>query len=373
MSKNIELKAYCSDLDRARQTCARLGARLARDHWQRDTYFAVSRDRLKLRESDKFGACIIHYRRTNVPSLRDSSYTKIDLSDNAKALRDLLSDAVGVRIVVEKRRETYVLDSALINLDRIAELGCFVEIEVDIEDRGEQKAVSYARRLKETLNIAEIDIVPWSYSELLATYQNAKKWRGKLEESSNSGQLFLIDGPSGSGKSTLAARLRQDTALALSFARRHCTRERRMNEEDEYIFISNEEFASMARAGDFLEHRNFEFGMSYGLAWDEAMRPLTHGKSVLAVMNWGNAKHVRRMFPTAKLILASASQRTLRQRLVSRGIHNPEQLAERLTNAQRFAGHENLYDLIVSNEDGELEIAVATITDYVCSPVTRSH
>jgi predicted adenylyl cyclase CyaB len=368
MSKNIELKAYWSDMNRARHVCAALGAHLARNHCQRDTYFAVRQDRLKLRESDKFGSCLIYYRRIDDPSLRESSYTKIDLSDNASAWRDLLSNAVGIRIVVEKHRETFVLNSALINLDTISELGSFIEIEVHAEKCGDQEALSYAQQLKKAFDISEIDIVPWSYSDLLAAYQNAKRWRAELASPTHAGQLFLIDGPSASGKSTLAARVGRTANSSARFARRHCTRQRRVDEEDEYIFVSYDEFQSMARAGQFVEHRNFEFGMSYGLAWDEAMPPLMQGKNVIAIMNWGNASHVRRIFPPAKVILAKASQDTLRRRLLSRRIHNEAQLEERLTNASRFSGHEELYDLIVSNEDGELEKAVETISRYVSAP-----
>ncbi len=353
MSKNIEVKAYCFDLDRARQVCASLDARLARDHQQRDTYFAVLQDRLKLRESDKFGSCIIHYRRVDDPSLRESSYTKVDLPNNAAALRDLLSSAIGVRIIVEKHRETYVLDPALINLDTVAELGSFIEIEVDVEQGDAQKALAYAHRLKSAFQISETDIVPWSYSELLAVYQNAKKWRDRLAKFPNRGRLFLIDGPSGSGKSTIATRLRQNNSLGLCLARRHCTRPRRANEEDEYIFVSNEEFTALAWAGQFLEHRNFEFGMSYGLSWQEAIQPMVQGKDVLAVVNWGNAKHIKRIFPDANLILATASQDTLRRRLIARGTHNSEQLEERLTNAERF-----------SHDDQK-------IADFISGPMAR--
>lgn len=366
VSKNIELKAYCSDMNRARQVCAKLGAHLAREHWQRDTYFVVRQDRLKLRESNKFGPCLIHYRRIDDPSLRESSYTKIDLPDNATVLRDLLSSALGIRIVVEKHRETFVLNSALINLDTLSELGSFVEIEVDAETSTVQEPLTYAKQLKKAFDISEIDIVPWSYSDLLAAHQNARHWLAQLASSPRAGQLFLIDGPSASGKSTLAARLKKTPNCSISFARRHCTRQPRLDEEDEYIFVSYDEFQSMAHTGQFVEHRNFEFGMSYGLSWDEAMPPLMQRHHVIAIMNWGNASHIRRIFPRAKIILAKASQQTLRRRLLSRGIHNQEQLEERLTNAARFAGYEELYDLIVSNEDGELDEAVETITRYIC-------
>lgn len=365
MSKNIEVKAYCPDLNRAKKICASLGAHIKRDHWQTDTYFAISQDRLKFRESNKFPSCLIYYRRADDPSLRESSYIKIDLPDDVTGLRDLLSSAIGTRIIVEKHRETYALSSALINLDTIAELGSFVEIEVDVEEAGADKALIYANRLKNALQIAEGDIVPWSYSELFAAYQNASKWKDRLAKSGDLGRLFLIDGPSGSGKSTIAMRLRQNRALELRFARRHCTRPRRAQEEDEYIFISNKKFTAMVKAGQFLECRNFEFGMSYGLSWQEALQPIVNGKDVLAVVNWGNARHIKRIFSDAILILATAPRSTLRRRLLARGIHNPDHLAERLTNAERFSHDDQVYDLVVSNEDGKLDSVVRKIAGFI--------
>src|SRR5882724_536259 len=154
MSKNIEFKAYCLDLDRVRQACVRLGAHLVRDHRQRDTYFAVPRNRLKLRESDKYGSCLIHYRRADLSAIRESTYTKIDLpAAKASAVGDALSDDVGILVSVEKHRQSYTLDSALINLDTVEELGSFIEIEIDVEQIGDERAFEYARWLKDQLNI----------------------------------------------------------------------------------------------------------------------------------------------------------------------------------------------------------------------------
>jgi adenylate cyclase, class 2 len=371
MSKNIEFKAYYSDLERARSICSRLGAEAKRGHWQRDTYFAVQKHRLKLRESDTVGACLIYYRRIDDPSVRESSYVKIDLPESPADLRELFSSELGVRIVVEKHRETFFLNSSLINLDKVPGVGSFLEVEVDTQKCGELEALQHARDLMEIFGVREIDIVPWSYSELVASYRKASHWRAETDSIARIGHLFLIDGPSGSGKSTLASRVRKTFDSSLRFARRHCTRKRRADEEDEYIFISNEEFNAMSRTGEFLEHRNFEFGMSYGLAWTEAMPTIIQGGNVLAIMNWGNASHVRRIFPSAKIILAKASQETLRRRINSRGIHNADQLQERLANALRFSGYDELYDLVVSNEDGELESAIESIGDYISNCVNH--
>ncbi len=366
VSKNIEAKAYYPDLARARKICERLGAQLARSHRQRDTYLAVPYGRLKLRESDVFEPCLIYYNRLDMPMIRESSYTLVQLPRRIDDLKQLLSDAIGIYTVVDKQRDRYELDSALINVDEIAGLDSFVEIEVDADKMGSgDEAEKRAQWLKQELGIQENDIVPWSYAELQAMYQQAQHCRNRLADTPKQGRLFLIDGPSGSGKSTLAALLREEESLGLKFIRRHCTRKPRSSEENEYVFVSPEQFRSLAYSGEFLEYRDFQFGMSYGLMWKEALPPLLAGQNAIAIMNWGNARHVRRIFPEAALILSTASLDSLRRRLVSRGIHDEGQLAERLENARRFSTDASDYHLIIHNEDGQLASAVKRIREYI--------
>ncbi len=366
MSKNIEAKAYCGDPDRARRICERLGARFVRRHRQRDTYFVVPHGRLKLRESDRLDPMLIHYDRLDMPAIRESSFTLVKLSPPVDELRNVLSKALGVRIVTDKQRDTYLMEGALVNLDTIAGLGEFLEIEVQVEGLGcEARAREHAGRLKREFEVEENDLIPWSYADLLAMYRQARMWRKRLAQTAGAGHLFLVDGPSGAGKTTASEALWRDSALRLKFVRRHCTRRPRSEQENEYVFVSPDKFRSMAACGDFLDFRDFEFGMSYGLAWKDALEPLLAGQNAVAIMNWGNARHIRRAFPEARLILSIASVETLRRRLVARGIHDDAQLAERLENAQRFSRNSSDYDLLVQNEDGRLDAAVEEIKQYV--------
>ena len=93
------------------------------------------------------------------------------------------------------------------------------------------------------------------------------------------GTLFLLDGASCSGKSTLVDRLTADPTLPIDLIPRCSTRERRPDDQPrrEYLFVSRDAFVDLARAGGFIEYRDFQFGMSYGLPWAEAFAPLLDG------------------------------------------------------------------------------------------------
>jgi len=213
------------------------------------------------------------------------------------------------------------------------------------------------------------DIVPWPAAEWQAMQQEALRWRARRQAQPGAGTLFLLDGASCSGKSTLVDRLIADPAIPLELVLRYSTRERRPDDQPrrEYLFVTREQFLELARAGGFIEYRDFQFGMSYGLPWAEAFAPLLEGRHGLAVINLGNVRYVKRLLPEAVTILVDAPLATIRQRLIARGVNTPEQIEERLTNAARVEGYRPLYDHIVRNDDGTLTEAHEFLRELVLS------
>jgi len=197
----------------------------------------------------------------------------------------------------------------------------------------------------------------------------ASIWRAKRQARADAGTLFLLDGASCSGKSTLVDRLSADPALPIDLVPRCSTRERRPDDQPrrEYLFVSREAFVDLARAGGFIEYRDFQFGMSYGLPWAEAFAPLLRGRHGLAVINLGNVRYVKALVPEAVTILVDAPLATIRQRLIARGVNTPEQIQERLTNAARVEGYRPYYDHVVRNDDGTLNDAEDFLRSLVLS------
>ncbi len=187
------------------------------------------------------------------------------------------------------------------------------------------------------------------------------------------GKLFVIDGPSGSGKSTILKALEQDRAFDLTHVRRLTTRSKRPGDEVEgnYEFISPEEFRRMVEAGEFLEWKDYLFGMSYGTPRKRVEELLEAGRNVIAIINLGNLSDVKKAVPDAVGIFTITDLGDLERRLRARGNHTEEQIAERLGNARAAAHFEPLYDHVVCNDDGRLDECLLEVRRIVASHLGR--
>ncbi|MFP4089342.1 MAG: class IV adenylate cyclase [Cyclobacteriaceae bacterium] len=168
---NIEIKAVCRDQAKIE---ALLHSRLAdfrgEDH-QVDTYFKVQKGRLKLREG-KIENALIAYERQNLagPKKSDISLYK---SKAAKELKEVLSQALDVLVVVDKKRKIFFIDNVKFHLDRVEGLGSFVEIEaIDYEGNiGEEKLRQQLDTYLHLFDITDSDLLEVSYSDMLLAQQ----------------------------------------------------------------------------------------------------------------------------------------------------------------------------------------------------------
>jgi len=170
MSRNIELKARCADLDEAARIAEALGAALEGVEWQRDTYFQVTSGRLKLRERRPEGQArenqLIGYHRADRPGSRGSDYTLVGVEDGEKT-RSMLGSVLGVLGEVVKRRTVYWHDHVRIHLDAVEGLGTFIEFEAIVDDRCDEKSAGEkVQRLREPFKIDQAHVVGGSYVDL---------------------------------------------------------------------------------------------------------------------------------------------------------------------------------------------------------------
>jgi adenylate cyclase class IV len=85
------------------------------------------------------------------------------------ALVDALADSLGVRVVVEKARRLLLWRNVRIHLDRVAELGDFVEIEaVAASPGGLEVERDRVAELRAALGFVDDHLVPVGYADLLA-------------------------------------------------------------------------------------------------------------------------------------------------------------------------------------------------------------
>jgi homotetrameric cytidine deaminase len=174
-ARNVELKAHDDDPGRTLERALAAGAEDRGLLRQRDTYFAVPRGRLKLREEEPGGATLISYERPDAASERVSNYRLVPVPD-PDAMRAALSDANGVLTVVDKRRRLLIWDGTVrIHLDGVSGLGTFLELEaVAAPDSDLSREHAQVARLRELLDIADDALREGSYADaLLAARSNA--------------------------------------------------------------------------------------------------------------------------------------------------------------------------------------------------------
>jgi len=165
--RNIEFKARLVDFAGARQIAQELAKSRMGVEQQTDTYFVVPRGRLKLREIAGGGAWLIAYERADSPELRNSDYRLIAVSDPAE-LKAALAETLGVRVIVDKRREIFLHHNVRIHLDQVAGLGEFLEFEA-VLGPGDSDSSGHAQvaGLRDAFQSALGEPMATSYSHLL--------------------------------------------------------------------------------------------------------------------------------------------------------------------------------------------------------------
>src|SRR5688572_22639306 len=124
MPRNIELKARLRDPEAARHTAAALATEPGFVERQIDTYFHCPVGRLKLREIEGREARLVAYVRPDDIRSKGSDYRLVPIAD-AQGLKAALSTTLGIRAIVDKRREIFLVDNVRIHLDQVVGLGWF--------------------------------------------------------------------------------------------------------------------------------------------------------------------------------------------------------------------------------------------------------
>jgi adenylate cyclase class IV len=166
MSRNIEIKARVKDW-----TAMNARARAIADGpptilEQEDVFFAVPRGRLKLRTQNG-SAELIYYFRGNITGPRLSDYLRIPIPDPPAAIR-MLSLIHGQRGIVRKTRWLHMVGQTRIHLDRVENLGDFLELEVVLRDgQTVEEGTAIANAIKTRLAITDDSLLDRAYVDLM--------------------------------------------------------------------------------------------------------------------------------------------------------------------------------------------------------------
>jgi len=165
MPVNIEIKARCSNPQVIASSLLELGADHKGTDHQVDTYFRVSSGRLKLREGN-IENNLIYYKRSDQDGPKRSDVVLYPANPD-HGLKQILTDTMGVLVVVDKKRDIYFIGNVKFHIDLVDRLGSFVEIEAIGEEGEEEKLDGQCKYYINELNISEDDLVSVSYSDLL--------------------------------------------------------------------------------------------------------------------------------------------------------------------------------------------------------------
>jgi len=162
---NLELKAKVNSKDNIKSLLNDLGATFECKMVQVDTYFNVSKGRLKLREIDKKESQLIYYDRKESTTEMWSNYQIVKVDEPGR-LKEVLAASNGIRVVVKKIRDLYMYENCRIHIDEVEGLGSFIELEVIHKD-SETKTKELFKFIKEKLSAEIEENINESYSDLL--------------------------------------------------------------------------------------------------------------------------------------------------------------------------------------------------------------
>jgi adenylate cyclase, class 2 len=168
MPQNAEIKAYCRNPSVIKDWLQKHGADFKGTDLQTDTYFNVQKGRLKLREGT-IERALIWYERENAAAPKLSKVELMHVAENSIHLKTILTQSLGVKVIVQKKREIWFIDNVKFHIDDVEGLGSFVEIEA-IDSNG-QLGFDYIHRqcseYMEYFQIKDTDLLTHSYSDLL--------------------------------------------------------------------------------------------------------------------------------------------------------------------------------------------------------------
>ena len=164
---NVEIKARTDSHEFVRKYLIHHKAEFKGTDEQTDTYFNVTKGRLKLREGN-IENNLIYYNRNNQVGPKSSQFNLVKVED-AKGLKEALTRSCGVKMIVKKKREIYYIDNVKFHIDELPGLGSFLEIEAGniLADKTETELLAQCNYYLKEFGIKEEDLIAVSYSDML--------------------------------------------------------------------------------------------------------------------------------------------------------------------------------------------------------------
>jgi len=168
MAKNIEIKARVESIRSIFSKAEELSDKGPIEIYQDDTFFLCEKGRLKLRAFSKDKGELIFYRRNTQKGPKESFYL-ISSTTSPDTLREVLTMAYGKIGRVRKKRTLFLVGRTRIHLDRVEDLGEFLELEVVLEhEEPLETGEAVAKDLMAKLGIRQDQLIEGAYVDLLS-------------------------------------------------------------------------------------------------------------------------------------------------------------------------------------------------------------
>ena len=184
--------------------------------------------------------------------------------------------------------------------------------------------------------------------------------------------LIVLSGPSGAGKDTILSRMKT-SGYPVEFITTLTTRPRRAKEKNKvnYHFVSVETFQRMMRNNELLEWANV-YGNWYGVPKAPVKRALDEGRDVIVKVDVQGATTIKKILPQAVFIfIAPPSMGELATRLKQRHTESPSDLDLRLKTAEAEMKKLTLFDYVVVNRPGEIDLVVSEVEAIITAEKHR--
>lgn len=163
--------------------------------------------------------------------------------------------------------------------------------------------------------------------------------------------IIIVSAPSGSGKTTLVSQVLNEmpgVKRSISYTTR-APREGE-NNNDDYIFVSVEEFKQKIQEDEFLEWEE-NFGNYYGTSVVQVEEVLSGGDDIILSIDVKGAKKIKEKYPESiSVFIMPPSIDELASRLKKRNTDNEGEVIRRLKESKREIEASDYYDYMIVNE-----------------------
>jgi adenylate cyclase class IV len=185
--QNYEFKAELRDPSLARAICKKINAPLSVRLRQTDTYYNISRGRLKKRESIALDRAVgspepVEYIFYERPTRVAPKVSEFQLYSQAELMERYGQSPLPIWLVVEKTRELYMWNGVRLHIDEVIGLGWYFEFEILVSgDEAEGLVEKQAEQLRATFAPVLGEPIAGSYSDLLAQVMQIADHRRSIE------------------------------------------------------------------------------------------------------------------------------------------------------------------------------------------------